>query len=116
MGSVRLLGDLHVEQESWKLEFWVRFFEQDPGTQARFLRIANAPMQAFRDLAKLEKAVSGNPVRIPHEIVELIRKRVMLAYFPSADQVVRQAVRGSALYAKQCLLRFIEEDEWRARV
>lgn len=115
MGDTRLLGDAHYDQPAWKLEFWVRFFDQDPSSLSRFLRVANAPMQAFRDLAKLEKALTGNPVRIPHELIELLRRRIMLAYFPSADQVVKLATQGSALYAQQCLLKYIEAEEWQMR-
>ena len=115
LGDTRLLGDVLMKQESWKLEFWVRFFEQDPSALARFLRVANAPMQALRDLAKLNHAVNGTPTLIPTALVELIRQRVMLAYFPSADQVVKRATQGSALYAQRCLFKFIEVEEWHAR-
>ncbi len=115
LGDTRLLGDAHHAEESWKLEFWVRFFEQDPSELSRFDRIVNAPMQAFADLARLQKATTGESSYVPPELIELIRKRVMLAYFPSADVVIRRAKHGAPDYARRCLLRFIELEEWSAR-
>ena len=115
MGDTRLLGDVHLAQESWKHEFWAAFFEPDPAERARFLRVINAPGQAIRDLAKLTYETHGTPTIVPVALTELLRQRVALAYFPSADLVVRRARSGSAAYAKRCLLKYVEESEWRMR-
>jgi hypothetical protein len=116
LGDTRLLGDVHLLQEGWKHEFWAAFFEPDESERARFTRVMAAPMEALTDLARLEKARTGVTPTFPGELIELLRSRVALAYFPSADVVVRRAREGSALYAKQCLLKYIEESEWQKRL
>jgi hypothetical protein len=113
--DVRLLGDANEAQSSWRHEFWAAYFEPDPGELARFRRVLAAPGTALRDLARLHKARTGTAPLVPEAVIELLRKRLALAYFPSADVVMRRARSGSALYAQQCLTRYIEEDAWRRR-
>lgn len=115
LGDVRLLGDVHLAQESWRHEFWAAWFEPDQGERARFLRVIDAPARAMRDLARLHGERYGTPAVVPLALLELLRQRVALAYFPSADVVVHRARSGSARYAQRCLLKYIEADEWHAR-
>jgi hypothetical protein len=117
MGDPRTLGDLHhsTKNDSRRFDFWVRWFEQDPEALARYQRVMHAIRHAFGDLGRLHYAVTGEPVSIPQELVELLLIRVMRAYFPSAGEVVKRARHGSALYAQQCLQRYVTEDAWYER-
>lgn len=115
LGDTRLLGDVHLVQESWRHEFWAAFFEPDVAERDRFRRLLAVPALAFRDLAVLEREATGVLPHFPPALEELLRSRLALAYFPSADLVVRRARSGSAAYARECLLRYIEADQWRTK-
>lgn len=115
LGDTRLLGDVHLVQEAWRHEFWAAWFEPDPSERARFKRVLAAPGEAFRDLARLHRHETGEAAWFPPALGELLRQRLALAYFPSADIVVRRARSGSALYAAQSLTRYIGAEQWRAK-
>lgn len=117
MGDPRLLGDIHYSPsvDSRRLDFWVKWFEQDPEALARYNRVMHSIRQAFSDVGKLHYALTGEPARIPEQLVEHLRIRVMRAYFPSAGQVVKRARFGSALYAQQCLQKFVSQEAWLQR-
>lgn len=115
MGDVRLLGDVHLNETADHQIFWASFFEPDPAERARFQRVMRAPAQALADLATLHRAVHGTLPPPQRALLELLRRRVALAYFPSADIVVRRALDrspGAAGYAAHCLTKHIERSEW----
>ncbi len=110
------LGAAHLARTSYELGWWVRFFDQDPHSLARFHRIQTAIPQAFYDCASLAKATTGASSRVPRALLELLQQRTALAYYPSADQIADQARHGSPAFAREALRRYIRPEPWREQV
>lgn len=115
LGDTRLVGDAFHHDEFWKIDTWIRWFEQDPAAQARYSRVVRAVDEAVHDLAALERATTGEPLHISPKLIAFLKLRVATAYFPHSDEIVRRATHGSAHYAAQQMLRHIPEVEWRRR-
>jgi hypothetical protein len=113
--ETRPLGALHVSRSSGELEWWVRYFEQDEASLERYRRVQRAVGQAFRDCFELAKARGEEPAPIDGRLVELLKQRIAVAYFPSADLIAERARTGSAGYASAALRRYIRPEEWGAR-
>ncbi len=106
------LGAAHLARTSYEIGWWVRFFDQDPHSLARFQRIQHAIPGAFRDCAALEKATTGRSSRVPHALVELLQQRTALAYYPSAGMIADRARHGSPAAAREALRTYIRPDQW----
>ena len=110
------LGAAHLARTSYELGWWVRFFDQDPHSLARFLRIQYAIPKAFHDCAALELAKTGKSSRVPMALLELVQQRAALAYYPSAGMIADRARNGAPALAAEALRRYIRPEQWRERV
>ncbi len=111
LDETRPLGSVHFTRTSYELEWWVRFFEQDPASLERYRRLQRAIGQAFRDVYELAKA-TGSERPIDPRMVELVKQRVALAYYPSAGLIAERALSGSPAFAAAALRRYIRPEQW----
>jgi hypothetical protein len=112
LGDTRLIGDAFGNDEFWKIDTWISWFEQDPERLARYRRTVRSIDRALRDLADLAGERDGCPHAVDPRLADFLKLRVATAYFPSSDQVVKMATRGGAGYAARQMLSRIDAEEW----
>lgn len=69
--------------------------------------------RAFVDFDRLVAATSASPRRTPAALVELVRRRVLTAWFESSREVLDFAQGPAAERAAANLKRLIEVQSWR---
>jgi hypothetical protein len=96
----------------WKIQAFVDMFVTDPEHKIRIQNALLAVDAFFADLAKLSFTDTGTPQTLPDELIAELKKRILIGYFPSPSEIVREATSGNAARAKQLLLKHIPEEDW----
>ena len=111
--------DNHGIHSSWSREaspefcwFWVELFIDDPGLIRRMRRAYHEIGRAFADLERLHAHVYGTPQRVPQQIVEMIRRRVLTSWFPVSREVCELATRPTTMKTAADVTRLIGVEQW----
>lgn len=109
-------------QEAWVREappefiwFWIEFFIKNPELLRRMKGAYFEIGRAFADLERLHVATYGSSELVPPAIVELVRRRVLAAWFESSREVLDFAQGATAEQAAADLKRLIGVEQWLAR-
>ena len=100
---------------SWQVWWWIEHFVQDPRFVSRSQRLLMVVDQFFADLCKIHYAATGTPTRVPEQLKDALRRRLLHALMPFVDEIVDEAKTAPATQAAEKLKQFIREDQWRAR-
>lgn len=96
------------------LWFWTELFVQNPELVRRMKSAYHAIGAAFADLERLHRHVYGSPTRVPPELVEMIRRRVLASWFANAREVLAYTVESATVgRAARDIRRHISEEAWR---
>lgn len=110
-GLPRSYGDKCI-QEADDLTWWfIAAFVDDKEEVIRAKRAHDAVARFFFDLAKL----SDKPSRINWDIVHALRRRIILAMWPTARQIAIGAKKHPAAKAARLIERLTTEEEWQTR-
>lgn len=92
--------------------FWIEFFVKDPELVRRMKLAYHEVGRAFADLERLHAATYGSSILIPREIVDLVRRRSLNAWFESSREVLDFAQGATAEQAAADLKRLVGVREW----
>ena len=115
LGDHRLIGDAYAVDDIWFFAWFIDVFVTDKVHKRRFLGCLRAVDDFARDFAKLHHEKHGEPLRIPPEIINELKRYIVRGYWPGVDEIVLEAKHGQPLRAQQALMRTMREDAWRKR-
>lgn len=121
-GDTAYIYEMSGVNEAWVREapaefvfFWIDFFVHDPELSRRMKLAYLEVGRAFADLERLHAATYGSSELVPRPIVELIRRRVLTAWFESSREVLDFAQGATAEKAARDLKRLIGVQQWLSR-
>ena len=111
----RLIADAYSADSPWFLGWFIDTFVTDTEHKQRFLGALRAVDGFVKDFTAIHYEKTGEPLRIPPELVDELKRRIVRGYWPNVDEIVREAKHGQPLRAKMALLRTMKEESWRTR-
>ena len=111
----RLIADAYSTDSPWFLGWFIDTFVTDLDHKVRFKGALRAVDEFVRDYSTLYYEKTGEPLRVPMELVDELKKRIVRGYWPTVDEIVKEAKTGQPFRAQQALLRTMKEDSWRRR-
>ena len=93
-----------------------RTFIDNPAEESRLWRAVDAVPRFFNDLGALHYHVTGEPARLDHELISVLKRRVMQAIYPSMYEMVMGAKKHPATVAAKNLRQRIPRELWAKRL
>jgi hypothetical protein len=98
------------------LWWFVEAFTPDRRQVERMKRTYHSVADFFRDLERLHLETYGTPVRVPHTLIEGLRRRLLLQWFRVSFDVLAEAAPGTpAALAAEHLRQWTRREQWLAR-
>lgn len=106
-------------QAAWEAEappefvwWFIEVFVGDPRIYQRMRRAYNEIGRTFVDLERLHYAMTGTAVKVDPRVVEVVRRRVLNAWFPESYEVLNEATGACAERAAHYLKKYTKAREW----
>lgn len=97
-----------------RLWWWfIDCFVEDLEERGRLHAMADEIRRVFLDLAKLHKAETGDPCRLPEKLIRCLEQRVIAKAAPSAYEIATGAKRHQVGRASANIRRLTAEEAWR---
>jgi len=111
----RLIADAYHRDNMWFLAWFIEVFVTDAAEKRRLIGALGGVDGFFQELAAYHKDTTGEPLLIPPEVVDALKRRILAGYFPGVDEIVAQAKYGPILGAQRALKQYMEASAWRMR-
>jgi len=110
------IGEVYANGSSSIFMLWfIDLFVTDSDHKSRFMRSLREVDGFAADVAKRYRDRTGEPLHIPPDFVDELKRRIIRGYFPGVDEIVREAKHGQPARAAAAMLKTVDVDSWRKR-